>query len=131
MAELIPISSLENLSDAKSKQIRGVITLVWPYSSSSRKAAFLVADPDFRQRKNKGQVRIQVQGHAAIAIAKSRLGIGDEVVFSLNGAQWVEPAQGEVSTPGKSVDLELLYKNVLKLQVSFLHNYRLYWSDYS
>ena len=114
--EFTPIASLEQLSGARSKYIKGIVTLVWPFSSSSKKVAFLVAEPDFRLRNSKGQVRVQLRGPASLAVAKSKLGIGDEVIFGLDGAQWIAAEPG-VSTPGKSMELELLYKNILVLEV--------------
>jgi hypothetical protein len=117
--EYIPISSLEQIrSDAESKFIKGLVTLIWPFSSSAGKAAFLIADPDFRLRHKKGQVRVRVQGAAALAIVKSGISIGDEVSIGLRGARIVENEAG-VSTPGKSVGLELQFGHFLIMQVGF------------
>ena len=118
--EYIPISSLEQRrSDSDAEFIKGIVTLIWPFSSSAGKAAFLVVDPDFRLRHRKGQVRVRVQGAAALAIAKSRIAIGDEVSIGLRGARLVENEAG-VSTPGKSVELELQFGHFMTMQVSFL-----------
>ena len=108
--DTIPIAQLE-LSNAQglSKSVRGVVTLIWPYSSSTKRAALLLAEPDFRLRKSKGQVRVQFAGPAAEAIARSKISSGDEVVLSLQGARWVDATAG-ISTPGRSVDVELEYK---------------------
>jgi hypothetical protein len=116
--DFVDISSLEQHgADLESKFIRGIITIIWPFSSSAGKASFLLADPDFRLRYRKGQVRIQLQGSAALAVAKSKLAIGDEVALGLKGARLVETEAG-VSTPGKSVDLELRFGHILSLEVS-------------
>jgi hypothetical protein len=114
--DIVPISSLEKLDNPQSKQLRGVITLIWPFSSSTHKAAFLVAEPDFRLRSKKGQVRVQTRGPAAVAVANSKLGIGDEITLNLDRAKWVEAEQG-VSTPGRSVELELVYGSYLDIEV--------------
>jgi hypothetical protein len=114
--EIVPIASLERLNNPETKQIRGIITLVWPFSSSTEKAAFLACEPDARLRSKKGQVRVQVHGPAAVAVANSKLGIGDEIILSLNRAKWVEAQQG-ISTPGRSVDLELVFGSYLDLEV--------------
>lgn len=97
--------------------IRGIITLSWPYSSSTRRCALLIADPDFRLRHRKGQVRIQFTGACAEAVAKSRVGIGDEVLLQLDGARWGQDTEA-TRTPGKSVEGELMFGRKLNLTVS-------------
>lgn len=115
--DCLPIASLEQRGpDFESKFIKGVVSLIWPYSSSAGKAAFLVADPDFRQRHRKGQVRVRLQGAAARAVAKSRFSIGDEVLLGLRGVKVVENDAG-ISTPGKSVELELQYGHYITMEV--------------
>jgi hypothetical protein len=119
----IPISSLESAAADPSRRvtqsIQGVITLIWPFSSSLRKAAFLLAEPDFRLRNAKGQVRVQLQGAAAVAIARARIAIGDCVELRLAEARFVhqEEQMGFLGTPGKSVELELLYRNAIVVEV--------------
>jgi hypothetical protein len=112
-----PIADLGNsLLDAESKQIRAIVTIIWPYSSSTKTAALLLVEPDFRLRRNKGQVRVQFRGASAVEVARSGITSGDEVILALKGAKWVEVAPG-ISTPGKSVDLELVYKRRLAMKV--------------
>src|SRR5690348_18361303 len=113
----VPITELgPSLADAEGKEINAVVTLLWPYSSSTRKAALLLADPDFRLRNRKGQVRVQLAGSAAQAVARSKIAIGDEVTLSLNGARWVDPTPG-LLTPGNSVDVELLFEERLTISI--------------
>ncbi|KAF2725156.1 hypothetical protein K431DRAFT_281124 [Polychaeton citri CBS 116435] len=114
----VPIQSLD-ISSAPSRDssIRAVITLSWPYSISTRQCALLLADPDFRLRNRRGQVRTRFSGRAAEAIAQSRLGIGDEVVLELDGASWVEDGS-TVKTPGRSVGAELAFEKRLRLRVA-------------
>ncbi|KAF2865764.1 hypothetical protein BDV95DRAFT_599461 [Massariosphaeria phaeospora] len=115
--ERIPIAQLTpQLRDAQSKEFRGVVTLVWPYSSSARQFALLLAEPDLRLRRRKGQVRIRFSGSSAKALAATCVGIGDEVVLGLRGAQFVQ--HGTVSTPGKSIDWELSYEQTIVAQGS-------------
>lgn len=45
--------------------LHGIITIKWPYSSSSQKLTFLLADPDPRKRASGGQVKITLLGEAA------------------------------------------------------------------
>ena len=114
----IPITSLApETAPPANKSIRGIVTLFWPYSSSTRQCALLLADPDFRLRSRKGQVRIRFTGATAEAVAKSRVGIGDEVVLGLNGAAWEEDAEA-TRTPGKSVDGELVFRRKLGLKIA-------------
>ena len=61
-------------------------------------------------------MRIQLVGAAAEEIARSKISSGDEVVLSLGGAKWVEAAPG-ISTPGRSVDIELEYKRRMVCEV--------------
>ncbi|KAK1821339.1 hypothetical protein LTR12_004225 [Friedmanniomyces endolithicus] len=96
--------------------IRGIVTLSWPYSSSTQQCALLLADPDFRLRKQKGQVRIRFTGVAAAAVARAHLGIGDEVVLRLQGASWVD-AVDVTRTPGRSVDVELSFGRHVELTI--------------
>ncbi|KAH9822119.1 Telomeric single stranded DNA binding POT1/CDC13 [Teratosphaeria destructans] len=113
----IPIQSLFPNSDPPSHaSIRAVVTLSWPYSSSTRQCALLLADPDFRLRNARGQVRVRFTGPSAEAVAKSHVGIGDEVVLELEGAQW-EAAREVERTPGKSVEGELVFRRRLDLKI--------------
>lgn len=110
IAELNP-----ELPARASKQFKAAVTLIWPYSSSQRQFALLLAEPDFRLRRKKGQVRARFSGSSAKALATTGVGIGDEVVLSLRDAQFVQ--EGTVSTPGRSIDWELEYTQNLSVQV--------------
>jgi hypothetical protein len=115
--EHVHIAALRPDIDAlESKQIKAVVTLIWPYSSSQRQFALLLAEPDFRLRRRKGgQVRARFSSTSARALAATGVGIGDEVVLSLHGAQFVQ--DGAVSTPGKSIDWELAYTQTVAVSV--------------
>ena len=65
--------------------ICAVISLVWPYSSSTKSLSFLLSDPDFRLRGTNGRIRATFQGPAAEKVAETRAGIGDEVILDLQG----------------------------------------------
>jgi len=103
------------LTAFESKQFSASVILVWPYSSSQRRFALLLAEPDLRLRRNKGQVRARFTGSSARAIATTGVGIGDEVVLSLQGAKFVK--EGSVQTPGKSIDWELEFTQSVVVQV--------------
>ena len=114
--DIIPITRLNpTTAPPADRAIRAIITLSWPYSSSTQQCALLLADPDFRQRNRQGQVRVQFTGPSAEAVARSKAGIGDEVVLELGGAVWVDEPGARVNTPGKSVDGELVFKRRLRL----------------
>ncbi|TKA74267.1 hypothetical protein B0A49_08660 [Cryomyces minteri] len=116
--DLVPIADIApTLPAPDSKAIKAIVTLLWPYSSSTHRCALLLAEPDFRLRRSRGQVRVQLAGSSARAVAKSGIGIGDEVTLGLRGAQWVKD-EGALKTPGRSVDWELLFRRRLVLQVN-------------
>ncbi|KAG9193268.1 hypothetical protein G6011_03303 [Alternaria panax] len=99
----------------ESKHFRATVTLIWPYSSSARQFALLLVEPDVRLRRKNGQVRARFSGASAKAVATTGVGIGDEVVLSLRGAQFVK--EGAISTPGKSIEWELSYAHSVVLQI--------------
>jgi hypothetical protein len=114
----IPIPQLTPLiANRSSRSVRGIITLVWPYSSSTKTVALLLAEPDFRLRRTRGQVRTQFTGSIARTIAKSGIGSGDEVVLSLEGAEFTQTEENAIGTPGRGVDFELRYTRRLVLKV--------------
>ncbi|KAI7162652.1 hypothetical protein KC349_g1834 [Hortaea werneckii] len=119
MEEIVSIQTLAPDAELPSNgAIRAVVTLAWPFSSSTRQCALLLADPDFRLRTRKGQVRVRFTGPSAEAVAKSRIGIGDEITLHLGGATWAESKEGAIRTPGKSVDGELVFARQLGLKVA-------------
>ena len=63
MAELLatatPISIAQltpDLSAPSTRCIRAIVTLIWPYSSSTSTLKLLLAEHDFRLRRTRGQV---------------------------------------------------------------------------
>jgi hypothetical protein len=115
--EAIPIAQLSpELSALESKQFRAVVTLIWPFSSSTRQCALLLVESDFRLRRKKGQVRVRFTGSSARAIVGTGIGIGDEVVLGLRGAQFVE-RDTTVNTPGNSVEWDLCFSQTFVVQV--------------
>jgi hypothetical protein len=113
----IPIAQLSpNVEALSEKSVKAIVTLTWPYSSATGSVAFLLAEPDFRLRRSKGQVRVQFSGSSAKKIAKSGIASGDEVTISLDGVEWLRDAAAP-STPGRGVDFELKFTERLLLQV--------------
>jgi len=115
----IPIAELSAThSNASSCSIKATVTLTWPYSSATGSVAFLLAEPDFRLRRAKGQVRAQFSGSSAKLIAKSGIASGDEVILSLDGAEYIQD-ESTNATPGRGVDFELKFTERVLLQVSY------------
>ncbi|QSZ32875.1 hypothetical protein DSL72_002456 [Monilinia vaccinii-corymbosi] len=112
----IPIAQLTPLLPTPaSRSVKAVVTLTWPYSSRTGSVAFLLAEPDFRLRRTRGQVRVQFSGSSANIIAKSAISSGDEVVLCLDGVEYIE-AEATNATPGRGVEFELKFTERLLLQ---------------
>ncbi|KAE9364616.1 hypothetical protein N431DRAFT_288528, partial [Stipitochalara longipes BDJ] len=110
----IPIAQLTPLLSAPaSRCIKAVVTLTWPYSSAKGSVAFLLSEPDFRLRRMRGQVRVQFSGSSAKEVAKSGIASGDQVLLSLDGAEYDETT---VAMPGRGVEFELKFTERLLLQ---------------
>ncbi|KAG9951178.1 hypothetical protein KCU85_g2970, partial [Aureobasidium melanogenum] len=118
--EIVHISSLSPSSALPTDcGFKASVTLLWPFSSTTGQCALLLADPDARQRYQKGQVRVRFTGPSARQIAASGIGIGDSVQVALEGVQWLTEADTAlVKTPGRSVDGELVFKNRLHMTIT-------------
>ena len=112
----IPIAHLTQESNTRTS-IKAVVTLTWPYSSATGSVAFLLAEPDFRLRKYRGQVRVQFSGPCAKAVSKAGIASGDEVILSLNGVEFI-PDEVDGERPGNGVEFELRFTERVLLQVS-------------
>lgn len=111
-----PIAELsENLEAPATRSIRAIVTLTWPFSSATGSVAFLLAEPDFRLRRSKGQVRVQFSGSSARHIAKAGIASGDEVTICLDGVEWIHD-EAELSTPGRGIEYELKFTERLLLK---------------
>jgi len=117
---VIPIANLSpDLPDASTKSVRGVVTITWPYNSVNRTFAFNLAEPDFRLRRNKGQVRVNFTGRIAKAVGSCRLGSNDEVLLSLDGSAWEgEETSRRQSLPGMALGWKLIYTKKLFLKIT-------------
>ncbi|KAL5355341.1 hypothetical protein BJX96DRAFT_141139 [Aspergillus floccosus] len=113
----IPIAQLspavENLSRSS---IHATVSLLWPYSSSTKSLGLLLAEPDFRLRRSNGQVKVIFHGHIAESVAASSLGIGDDVFLGLEGARFLDN-QATTQTPGKCVTWDLHFDDRVLLEV--------------
>src|SRR5271156_5684329 len=103
-ATQVPIAQLKpDLSAPSTICIKAIVTLIWPYSSSNSALTVLLAEPDFRLRKTRGQVRVQFSGSSARAVFEAGIGSGDEVTLSLDGAEWNKD-ESSGQTPGRSIE---------------------------
>ncbi|KAF6836795.1 hypothetical protein CMUS01_05275 [Colletotrichum musicola] len=115
-AESIPIAQLSpELQEPKTRVVRGVVTITWPYSIIKKTIAFLLAEPDFRLRRAKGQVRVEFRGSSAKAVQDAGLGSGDEVVLCLDGVELVAD-DSKTRVPGTSLEWQLIFTERLLLQ---------------
>ncbi|KAI4120445.1 MAG: hypothetical protein LQ338_007012 [Usnochroma carphineum] len=115
--ERVAIAQLEpSLADSK-RTVEGVVTLIWPYSVSNKSFSILLAEPDFRLRRQKGQVRIHFTGSSAKAVSQYDPQSGDLVTLSLVGAQW-EKDEAVSRTPGRGIEWQLHFgeRAALKIQ---------------
>ncbi|KAL8781956.1 MAG: hypothetical protein Q9213_005795 [Squamulea squamosa] len=113
----LTIAQLDPSINATGKAVDGIVTLIWPYSISSQTFSILLAEPDFRLRRQRGQVRIQFRGSSAKAVAKHGVQSGDRVWLSLVDAHW-ERDETASGTPGRGIEWELRFEErvVLKIQ---------------
>lgn len=113
----IPIAELSpTLQGLSSRKIKAIVTLTWPYSSATGSVAFLLAEPDFRLRRTRGQVRVQFAGSSAKYVGRSHIASGDEVTLSLDGVEWIHDT-ANVAAPGRGIEYELKFTERLLLQV--------------
>ena len=112
---LTPISEL-NPSSSSTNAIKAIVALLWPYSVSKRSLTLLLVEPDFRLRRDKGQVRVEFHGSSAQEVARSGIISGDELVLSLHGAEWSKDDAVGIA-PGRGIDWKLDYGEVVSLQV--------------
>ncbi|KAL2040698.1 hypothetical protein N7G274_006677 [Stereocaulon virgatum] len=112
----LPIAQLQPGLDSDSTSVFGIVTLIWPYASSTHTLSLLLVEPDFRLRRHRGQVRVHFQGSSAKALSRAEISIGDQLLLNLTGVQWAKDTFA-ASTPGRGIDWELRYgeRAVLRL----------------
>lgn len=111
IAQLTPL-----LSAPSSHSIKAVVTIIWPYSSINKTVTVGLAEPDFRLRRTRGQVRVQFTGSSARKVVESKIGSGDQFLLSLDGAEWVKRNE-TINTPGRDIEWELRFSERLLLEV--------------
>lgn len=112
-----PIARLNpEITDPDTRVVEGVITIIWPFSIVTKSIAFILAEPDFRLRRENGQVRLRFHGASAQAIADAKLGGGDEVRLSLLGVKW-EKNEMETQLAGSTLEWQIEFTSRLFLSV--------------
>jgi hypothetical protein len=113
----VPIARLSpTLEQLEEKCILATVSLVWPYSSSTKSLGLSLAEPDFRLRRSNGQVKAIFHGRVAEKVAETQVGIGDTVRLALNGADFVG-TDAATQTPGRNVAWDLHFDNGVSLEV--------------
>ncbi|KAL8894450.1 MAG: hypothetical protein Q9192_004311 [Flavoplaca navasiana] len=83
---------------------------------SNQTFSILLAEPDFRLRRQRGQVRVQFRGSSAKALARCDVQSGDYVDLALSHAQW-EKKESASGTPGRGIEWELRFEERVVLQI--------------
>lgn len=112
-----PIAHLSpTLEQPENKCIYATVSLVWPYSSSTKSLGLLLAEPDFRLRRSNGQVKAVFHGRVAESVAEQLVGIGDAVCLSLKYSSFV-PNDAVSQTPGRNIVWDIHFRHGLTLEV--------------
>lgn len=112
-----PIAHLSpTLEQPEDKCIYATVSLVWPYSSSTKTLALLLAEPDFRLRRPNGQVKAVFHGRVAESVAEQHIGIGETLCLSLKDASFI-PNDAASQTPKRSIAWDLYFERGLTLEV--------------
>ncbi|KAM0276455.1 hypothetical protein ACHAQH_006720 [Verticillium albo-atrum] len=115
-----PIAELNpELQDAEKRVVRGEVTVFWPYSPLRDVVAFLLAEHDFRLRRERGTVRVELTGASAKAIVELGLGGGDEVTISLDGVAWTA-RDARMPVIGTPLEWQLSFSNKLLAQITLV-----------
>ncbi|POS87009.1 hypothetical protein EPUL_002895, partial [Erysiphe pulchra] len=111
-----PIAQLSPaLESIGSRSIEAVVTLTWPYSSSSNSITFLFSEPDFRLRNSRGQVRVEFSGPSGKSVVKAGVSSGDRVILSLEGVEWIQDDSSPL-IPGRGIEFKLKFTDKTFLQ---------------
>ncbi|KAF3395908.1 hypothetical protein F1880_007009 [Penicillium rolfsii] len=112
-----PIAHLSpTLEQPENRCIYGTVSLVWPYSSSTKSLGLLLAEPDFRLRRSNGQVKAVFHGRIAESVAEEHVGIGDIICLSLKYST-LTPNDAGSQTPGRNIAWDVHFERGLTLEV--------------
>ncbi|KAK6066841.1 hypothetical protein SCUP234_11897 [Seiridium cupressi] len=114
MSTAVPIAQLTP-DTSHSSAVHGIVTIVWPFNKVNNSVAFILAEPEFRLRRAKGQIRVNFVGSSAKAISECGLGSNDKIQLSLEGAELVVN-NAKARIPGAESDWQLNFSERLRLQ---------------
>ena len=86
----LDLSNVSPASITSTSLLHGVIAIKWPYSSSTQKLTFLLADPDPRKRASGGQAKVTLVGQAAEALDQIESGEEISIAATRNKTPLVE-----------------------------------------
>ena len=86
----LDLSNVSPTSITSTSLLHGVITIKWPYSSSTQKLTFLLADPDPRKRASGGQVKVTLVGQAAEILDQTESGEEISIASTNNNIPVIE-----------------------------------------
>lgn len=88
--KLIPLdlSDVSPTNITSTSLLHGVVTIKWPFSSSSQKLTFLLADRDPRKRASGGQIKVTLTGQAAQTL--DQIESGEEISIASTNVPVVE-----------------------------------------
>lgn len=113
-----PIAQLSPaLAQPEDKCIYATVSLVWPYSSSTKSLALLLAEPDFRLRRPNGQVKAVFHGRVAETVAEQHIGIGETLCLSLKDSTFA-PNDAATQSSGRSIAWDLHFDRGVTLEVN-------------
>ncbi|KAG8529773.1 uncharacterized protein KY384_005254 [Bacidia gigantensis] len=113
----VPIADLQpGLQRVDDSTVEGIVTLTWPYSSSTKSTSLLLVEPDFRLRARRGQVRLFFHGAIAKTVSLAAVASGDKLLLKLRGAQWAKD-DSAASTPGKGIEWRLEFREYLDVKI--------------
>lgn len=112
----VHIADIDHSLPLSTCQIEAYVVLVWPYSSFTEELSWLLAERDVNLRQSTGQIKVTFHGTCAKEIAKSKIGISEDIKLGLRSAQVVE-GNDQISTPGKKAAYTLHYHEAVELQV--------------
>jgi hypothetical protein len=86
----LELSKVSPTTITSTSLLRGVVTIKWPYSSSTQKLTFLLADPDPRKRASGGQVKVTLVGQAAQVLDQMESGEEISIAATRNNTPLIE-----------------------------------------
>ncbi|KAK7205712.1 hypothetical protein BZA70DRAFT_266835 [Myxozyma melibiosi] len=114
--QYVAISSVSESTDLQSSYVTGVVSLFWPYSSSSHEFSVLLSDSDILERINKGEMKLTFRGKSLGKNLEKQLQIGNTVKIALRAAKVYRNEDANKSDADS--DWGCVWENSVMLQVN-------------